>query len=438
MKERKDRIVVDAAFLKRPGCQFVLQLEKLKVYELEGRRGSDFLSTIERDVRLISSERRDLVSRDGLDSISPLAGLLVGAEERRPIEVLRDVDRLKVERFAANTAIGKVDDVTKFIDGPASAQWCHDQIRPLAEAVTDADHWIEFFDTACRALGVSIRARDADTSRTILERLDAQLAPIRHPRPSLTLFWNDRRVSNRRARSAVLRWFDTRIKQELCASIHAVALATIRDTTAELARICGSSFDARPEHFSPKTIRDGALSLRSADLRSLDRELDYRLGRLKRSMHRPQSWQRLTTALKREPTTSARISRIDSFLRTCARLGDPFFRGMTPTDILLMTRPPTTFDIGHRWARARRPVSTLVQTINAIRKSDLARRKSTLPLIFSHRLATDTGAAVHIPESGALHFTWVVVELERQACRELADQLDVRGQHVAGLRQFVP
>jgi predicted amidohydrolase len=364
-RDKKDDIILDSKSLHRSGSKFVLQTKKLKVYELTGRRGRDFLATIERDVRLISSERRDLINRDGLESESPLSGLLIGADDRTPVQVLRDVDRLKVERYAANVAIGKIDVVTKFVDAPASAGWCRKQLRPLAEAVTDADHWIEFFDTACRALGVSIRARDIETSQSILERLDAQLQPIRAPRASLSLFWNNQRITGRRAQNAIVRWFDIRLKQEICGSINAETLKSRKTVLAELSKIFGPNLHANT--VAAKDIRAGALALQAADLRSLDRESDFRLGRTRRQASRSRSWDRLVHTLDTETTTASRMVRISSFLSACRRLRDPMFKGVTPVDILLMTRPPTTFDIGYRWSRAAKPISTLVKTINAVR-----------------------------------------------------------------------
>lgn len=365
--EKKDDIVLDSIRLDRVGSKFVLQTGKLKVYELAGRRGRDFLSTIERDVRLISSERRDLINRDGLESESPLSGLLIGTDDRTPVQVLRDVDRLKVERYAANVAVGKIDAVTKFVDAPASAHWCRQQLRPLAEAVTDADHWIEFFDTACRALGVAIRARDAETSQSILERLDAQLLPIRSPRASLSLFWNNQRITGKRAQNAIVRWFDIRLKQEICGSISTETFKSLKAVVEELSKIAGPNLNPNSHAFTARDIRDGALALQGADLRSLDRESDFRLGRTRRHAPRSRSWERLAWTFETDATTASRIGRISSFLSACRRLGDPMFKGVTPLDILLMTRPPTTFDIGYRWSRAGKPISTLVKTINAVR-----------------------------------------------------------------------
>jgi hypothetical protein len=388
-RSKNAEILLDSTQLGRPGSRFALQTKKLKVYELTGRPGRDFIATIERDVRLISSERRDLISRDGLEAESPLSALLVGADDKNPVQVLRDVDRVKVERYAASVAIAKIDVATKMLGLPSSVAWCRKQLRPLAEAVTDADHWIEFYDTACRALGLSIRARDTETSQAILERVSAHLNPIRSWRQHMSLFWNNRRVTGGRAQRAIVHWFEMRLRQELCGSVYAGTLGSVRAVGAELTRICGRNFVAGNPGFDARDIRAGAVAMRAADLRSLDRESDFRLGRFKRRVPRTRSWLRLGRALEADATLSSRIRRVATFLSVCKRLGDPTYTDTTPIDVLLMTRPPTTFDIGHRWSRARKPISALVKTINAVRgtryRADIAARVDNSTIVVSRR-----------------------------------------------------
>jgi hypothetical protein len=69
-------------------------------------------------------------------------------------------------------------------------------------------------------------------------------------------------------------------------------------------------------------------------------------------------------------------------------------------------------------------------------KSDVDRQKDTMPLVFSRRSASEGGSG-DVATSGALHFTWVVLEIERQTCRDLIEQLAARGQDVAGLRELM-
>src|SRR5256885_9799127 len=103
----KGEMLLNAEALGRKGCRLRLQPSKLRGYVLTGRRGRDFLDTIERDVKLIASERRAFLLPDGLGTDSPLTALFVGSDDDAPVQVLREVDRLKVERYAASVAISK-------------------------------------------------------------------------------------------------------------------------------------------------------------------------------------------------------------------------------------------------------------------------------------------------------------------------------------------
>ena len=103
---------------------------------------------------------------------------------------------------------------------------------------------------------------------------------------------------------------------------------------------------------------------------------------------------------------------------------------------------------GRHYGTSAQLANDLHDAGNAGRKTDLRRGKGTLPLIFDRHSADpavppgagqlDEAAAVEqLRTSGALHFTWVVLEIERQACHALLDQLAARGHAVAGLRELL-
>jgi geranylgeranyl pyrophosphate synthase len=93
---------------------------------------------------------------------------------------------------------------------------------------------------------------------------------------------------------------------------------------------------------------------------------------------------------------------------------------------------------GTHYGTVAQLANDLHDAVDETDKSDVTRQKSTLPLIFNQGSANETGNTPGVVASGALHFTWVVVEIERQACRDLADELDARGQDTTQFRQLVP
>lgn len=359
------QVVLDARALRRGGSRFSLQMSKFKAHILEGQRGIDFIQTIEREVGIISSERRALINPDGFELESPLAALFVGAREKTPMQVLREVDRLKIGRYAASVAVGKVDAAVKLLGDTEGASWCRKQMRPLALAITDARHWVEFYDVAVRALGVAVRAADFKTSKEVMERLDARIEKVSRQRRPPMVFWNGTRVRRPLARKALLIWFETRIRQELCASIPARDATSTSLLRKQLANFVQSSDRLRRQAIA--AMRLDALAMVAADLRTLDREGDWLAGRVRFRSRRGAEWTRLETAIQLDPLMKSRVQRIQGFVAASRRISDPIYRGASVLDVLLMTRPPSTFDIGYRWARAGRPVATLVKTINAVR-----------------------------------------------------------------------
>lgn len=65
---------------------------------------------------------------------------------------------------------------------------------------------------------------------------------------------------------------------------------------------------------------------------------------------------------------------------------------------------------------------------DAAGKSDIARQKGTIPLLYQRETVLATEPTENAQASGALHFTWVILELERQQCATIADELAARGQ----------
>ena len=77
------------------------------------------------------------------------------------------------------------------------------------------------------------------------------------------------------------------------------------------------------------------------------------------------------------------------------------------------------------------------------KKSDLARKKPTLPIAFFRLGLQNDEQEIRelrtedISRSGALHFTWVVFERERQRCREILEQLASKGQDPTSLQSLI-
>jgi competence protein ComQ len=78
---------------------------------------------------------------------------------------------------------------------------------------------------------------------------------------------------------------------------------------------------------------------------------------------------------------------------------------------------------------------------NDLEKSDLSSAKPTLPVLFYLRQlgnpAAERVSASDVVNSGALHFTWTIFEMQRQRCLAILDELDQRQQKTVHVRSIV-
>ncbi|HEX7102372.1 MAG TPA: polyprenyl synthetase family protein [Nitrolancea sp.] len=78
---------------------------------------------------------------------------------------------------------------------------------------------------------------------------------------------------------------------------------------------------------------------------------------------------------------------------------------------------------------------------NDVQKTDLARAKPTLPVLFYVRqLGSGTMQELttkDVINSGALHFAWTIFEMQRKRCLSILDELDERDQMTAHIRSII-
>ena len=365
-KRRSRDIHLDEELLGRPRSQLRLQPSKIRTYVLVGTRGKDFLDTIERNVKLIASERRAFLLPDGLGSDSPLKALFVGSDSESPVQVLRDVDRLKVERYAAGVAVSKASVSVELLDPPDAAAWCRNQLGPLSTHLTSPEQWLEFIELAMRALCVCMRAGDTATARRILRRHEVHLARLSTTRGTVPVLWNRRRLPWRRSISALQHWYENRLVEELASCL---PLQELDSRTADglLRRVFGREPRIGTKRLRVRSIAAHATLLFSADLRAIDRETDLLRYQPPGVFQTPRRWGRLARAVRTHSATSERVAGIERFIRVCRSLRQDAFRASSAIDVLLLTRPPTQFDIARRWTQAKRPVRDLPSITNAIR-----------------------------------------------------------------------
>lgn len=134
----------------------------------------------------------------------------------------------------------------------------------------------------------------------------------------------------------------------------------------------------------------------------------------------------------------------DDALTTARLKAGALVGGACRLGALVGTSDETLLDLYQTWGRHYGTAAQLSNDLHDAgdqgNKSDLARQKGTLPLLYARAEPTAPAPAdpsQDLMASGALHFTWVILEIERQRCASLLDDLAARGQAVTSLRDLL-
>lgn len=349
-----DAIEVDSDAIGREGCSLRLQSAKARVFTLAGESGLDFLDAIQRDLRIIGSERRAFLSPESLDvGSSRLSALSVGEGGKSPITVLREADRVKLQRYAASVAIGKHATAVELLGRPHAASWSEIHLGPLLRTATDSSHWVDFLDIVVRAFGICCRASDRQTMGFIVQQIDSRLREL----PELDRWtWKGEPLTQVQAKSRLREWIDRRWYEEFCSAVPLEALEVRGAAESILESLSLSGARHLP------SLQEHVLLLVEADLRTARREEDLaEVGQISRSRAHGD----LAEALVRTDETATMAERIQEFLEYCREADDQVYESCTVLDILLMTRPPKMLDVSLRVPL--HAVSRLADLTNAIR-----------------------------------------------------------------------
>lgn len=94
------------------------------------------------------------------------------------------------------------------------------------------------------------------------------------------------------------------------------------------------------------------------------------------------------------------------------------------------------YDWGMHYGTAAQLSNDLHDAEDEEDKTDIKLQKGTLPLLYARDNSVPE-ALINPATSGALHFTWVILEVERQHCADIATKLAAHGHAVEGLRALL-
>ena len=263
------RLDVDA--LGRVGSEFQLQNAKIRVHQLAGVPGMDFVDAVSSDFQRAVSERRAFVDSATLlgDGVTHL--VRAGEAEGSPLRVLRDADRARLERYALSTSLHSLERVSSLVDHEQARDLVRRSLERVGRVLDAEDNWVDDLDVSLRLLKLAISTGDWKSATELNERMDRIWGSTDSLRSAVAgLYYRGREIDARK--SPPWTWLRNYLHGRRIEAV-ASSLPIGMDATQIESRLPGGILE--------KTARVGATALRHraerlalSDLRSRDREED--------------------------------------------------------------------------------------------------------------------------------------------------------------------
>ncbi len=350
---------IDESAIKRPGSEFRIQRAKCKAYYLSDVSGSDFLASVRRDFgRLVSGSRAFLdptiFHENGQQSL-----LHVGPPGR-PLTVLREADRTRLEHFELATRLRSLERATILAERDSASGLVKRALDETIRFLSSEVDWVENLDVALRMLRLGIRARDWEHTDDLYSYMDDIWIDVEKLRGAAgRLFHRDREITLSNSWVWLRNYLHTMRIEAICS----VLSPHYPDSPPRWLR---SGVLNRTRTIQWSTLLARARLLAAADLRAFDREDDAFDDASNNVRLQNDGFGNYDAELRQ------RFSLVNEFVEICRRLDDrPWI--MSPVRLFLSTRPPSYFDVARRVlyrteAGLRSEVFTeLLEMVNAIR-----------------------------------------------------------------------
>lgn len=357
---------LDVGALARDGSEFQLQRSKVRIHHLGGVSGIDFVDAVKSGFARVVSERRAFVDSSTLLGKGVSHLIRAGEAEGRPLRVLRDADRAKLERFALSTSLQSLERVSRLVDSNDARTMVRESLELIGRVLDTEQDWVEGVDVFLRLLKLALSTGDWESANELIGRMERLWGTDDALRGSaLQLYYRDQPIKV--GRKAPWRWLRNYLhERRIEAAVSALPLGL--DET-HLAELLPSGLRAGRRLVTAKGLLRRARQLARADLRVRDREDDEAKTGERHSVDR--TWFR--GVLDASAELSARLDTIDRFIERCEVLDDVPWR-MPAARLFLCTRPPSYFDIARRWLYrvekngfAPDVFGQLLEVVNAVR-----------------------------------------------------------------------
>src|SRR6185312_15722789 len=358
----KEGIRLDSIALDRPDSGFEIQAAKLKVHHLSGTAGRQFLKSVGDDFLSIVSESRAFLDGSvfGDDAASHLAR--AKGKDGSALRVLRDADRVELERFGLTTSLRSLARISSLVDPAEARQAARKTQKRIREVVDGEAHWFSEIDVLFDLFRLAFSTSDSESIAELFD-LSARLwgeDGLQHHFSRLT----------RRGKTAVGARAWKRLKQYLDSRTQEAIAGSLRSEHLDANGFLSRGLTAGAHSISFRATANLALTLASADLRWRDREDDDL--KTKYSTEAFEEWRRLPFSI----TLRRRFKLIDRYVARCRGLGDEAW-AVPSHRMFVLTRPPSYFDIARRllyWVEHRGfrtdVFQMLLKVVNAVRGTE--------------------------------------------------------------------
>ena len=252
----------------------------------------------------------------------------------RPLTVLRDADRLRLEHFELGTRHRSLERVSVLVDDTSARELTRDAFDETIRYLKGGGDWVENLEVAFRMLRIGIRVGDTDDVRELLSYMDTLWGSTEQIRGTVGRLYHQGREVRRAAAYTCLRnYLHARRIEAVCSAVRG-------SMTSEVAReMFGRGVVDRTGMMGRRAFGRRAALLAAADLRVFDREDDGFGGTSYDGV--PGDGE----VGGEDEELAQRLSVIREFLDVCEEDGDDVWR-MTAARAFLCTRPPSYFDVG--------------------------------------------------------------------------------------------
>lgn len=370
-----DNITIDNIRIERPGSDFTIQAAKLRIFDLNGEQGLEYLGAIKSDMQRLSSERRRFMEPWGAE----LDHTVAASAKAEPVRALREADVLSLRKLAVTTVSDKVATAAAMLNREDARHFSRKYLGRVGRLATDWSRWVDLIDVSLRILGSALMCGDETTANEIIDAILSRAHSLDSENGnSFRVFWGNSDIDEWHARRNLRRWVEARLIEVICG---ASTFGSTGFTIVGLKAVTDGVI-LQEQKLGAAGLLEQAKRLAAADLRLADRETDHDIGTMT-VRHSEQLIQDIELELASDANLNQSASQVQRFVSASKRIRDDVFGRLSVVEILLMYRPPSYFDILFRWLRAEQPVGDVLSVVNAIRGT----RNSSIPMkLESHQL----------------------------------------------------